>query len=124
MTLELVAILAAIIRLNWLFAGMVLTTMKAMGANPDNPWRKSNRTIWAELRPFYLPAVAVYIGKIVFEGEMSGWNIFFAAAALACWWIYKDVDEDDRWKRRRAKLVEKLERRGSRLVAVPAGGEA
>ena len=122
MTLDLILTLAGFIRLHWVVAGMVLLFTK--GADPDSPWRRPWRWAWAELRPFYLPAVAVYIGEMVFNGEMSGWNIFLAAAALACWWIYKDVDEDGRWKRRRAKLVEKLERRGSRLVAVPAGGEA
>jgi len=78
--------------------------------------------IWAELRPFYLPAVGVVITRLVLAGEMRGWNIFFEACALANWWFFKDVDDDDRWKRRKAKLVAMVQRQGSRLVVVPGGG--
>ena len=76
--------------------------------------------LWAELRPFYLPAVAVIISKHVMNGDILGWYAITDAAKIYGWWMLKDIGDDDRWKRRRAKVVEKVQRLGSRLVVVPA----
>lgn len=54
------------------------------------------------------------------HGEMVGWNAFFDALKLVNWFQLKDVDEDDRWKRRKAKLASKVAKRGGRLAVVPA----
>jgi len=103
----------------WTICSLILRYKRFLG--PDSFYIKPARWLWAELRPFYLPAVILRIGLLVMSGEMLGYNTLYMAAALANWFLYKDVDDDDRWKRRKAKLVEKIQRQGAHLVVVPAG---
>lgn len=105
------------VRLSWALAAIVLMSERGSG-------RLRAASVWviSELRPFYLPAVGLRIADLVVHGEMTGWNIFFSASALALWWFVKD-EGDDRWKRRRAKVTEKIARRGARLVVLPAGAK-
>jgi hypothetical protein len=38
------------------------------------------------------------------------------------WWLWRnDKDDDDRWKRRRTKLAEKVEQVGGKLTVTPVG---
>lgn len=46
----------------------------------------------------------------------EGLQIFWAAVVLVCWAMN---DGDDRWKRRRRKLAEKVGQLGGKLVVVP-----
>lgn len=55
--------------------------------------------------------------------ESTSWwhrpvNIFLALMYLGVWWIFKD-DGDDRWKKRRKKMLAKIKQVGRRLVIVP-----
>lgn len=112
----LVGVVACYIQVAWVLSGIVLELCKDFGrAKPSLA-----RRLFAELRPFYLLAVLVSIADLALNGEMLGWNTVFCALNLACWWIYKDADDDDRWKRRRRKVAEKVARLGGRLTVVPA----
>lgn len=115
--LELIGLLASEVRLIWVLCGMILSWTK--GHHHKKPISMALR-VWAELRPFYLPAVVFYMGDLVLKGEMRGWNIAFAFCALLNWYLLKDVGDDDRWKRRKKKAVEKIKQIGSRLVVAPA----
>lgn len=114
--MRLVVTLAGMVQLIWIMASIMILWF---GRHLD---LREIRWIWAELRPFYLPAALISIGDVVVHGQLRGWNILFAVCSLANWWFFKDVDKDDRWKRRKAKLVEKIQRQGARLVVVPSGG--
>lgn len=100
----------------WVYNGLIL---KMWFGRRDHPFLKTPRWVWAELRPFYLPAVVVHIVNLSMLGQVLGWNSFFIACTVLNWWLLKDADDDDRWKRRKRKLAEKIERQGARLVAVP-----
>jgi len=114
-TMRILIAFAAAVTTTWTLSGMALSTLKGAGYHS-----RLIRGLWAELRPFYLPAVAVLITNHVMAGEMIGWNTFAHTCQIANWFFFKDVDDDDRWKRRKAKLAEKIERRGGRLVVIPA----
>lgn len=116
--------LADFVRMVWLLSAAMIDFARLFGADLDHRAFRPLRWLFAELRPFYLPAVAIYIADLVISGTVLGWNTLNIFFALVSWWIYKDVDKDDRWKRRKKKLAEKIERRGARLVAVPVGGES
>jgi hypothetical protein len=82
------------------------------------------RTIWAELRPFYLPAIAVLIGQRFADGHIWGWAMVNNAAAILNWFFFKDIDKDDRWRRRGRKVLEKITATDRGLVVVPASDGA
>lgn len=109
----------------WSIASAVLFFGRLMGFG-GHPVLMGALRLWAELRPFYLPAVVVAIGGYVLAGEMLGWNTFYSACYIVNWFAYKDIDDedDDRWKRRKKKVLDAVARVGARLVVVPAGGGA
>lgn len=83
------------------------------------------RNVYHECKPFYWPAVIVMIAGDVYPHSfityVLNWVhwlnlVTFWIAWIAC----KDVDDDDRWKRRRRKLAEAVKSIGSKLVVVPA----
>jgi hypothetical protein len=101
----------------------VLVAAQLRLAKPARPARALR---WFhELRPFYLASVVTfYLTSAYLLGEPAYPLLLFGFVAdLLAWWLFKDVDkDDDRWKRRRRKLTEKIQRSGSRLVVVPEGG--
>ena len=117
--MELLVRLAGIITSAWVVSGMFFSLGKMLRVNLRQRfvWH-----VWAELRPLYLPAVAILVTHDVMTGNMLGWRAFVDACHIINWFYFRNVDEDDRWKRRRRKLAEKIEQRGGRLVAVPATG--
>jgi hypothetical protein len=81
--------------------------------------------IFFNLRPFYLPAVAVVTFAAIRRGDMTGADYFWNAVSWVGWaWIRSDKDDDDRWKRRREKLTAKVQEAGGKLVVVPVGANA
>jgi hypothetical protein len=78
------------------------------------------RWLFFELRPFYLPALGVYMG-IQLASKVPSWiNWLTFAIDLAIWFFYKDFkDDDDRWRKRRNKASQAIARVGARLVVVP-----
>ena len=123
-TVSAITSIADLVVASWCVAGLVLSLSKFVGIAGDRAGVRLARWVWAELRPLYLPAVAVIIAGYVMTGEMLGWHTFFSACSILNWFFYKDIDDDDRWKRRKAKLLARVTRRGGRLVAVPASGGA
>jgi len=78
------------------------------------------RFIHIELKPFYLPALVV--STVLFCRDGFSWDIaVHSGFGVLNWFLYRDLDDDDRWKRRKEKLAEKVSRSGSRLVVHPAG---
>jgi hypothetical protein len=82
--------------------------------------------VFHELRPFYLPAVAAqFAADTLLSNPSLGWRVLLAALNLLNWFLLKDAGgDDDRWKRRKAKLAEKVSQVGGRLVVEPAGAES
>jgi hypothetical protein len=76
------------------------------------------RVMQSQLRPLYLPAIACIA---ITEATNPTW---FAALVvtifLADWWITRNDDYDDRWRRRSRKAGELVARIGARLQVVPS----
>lgn len=99
----------------WILAGM---TLAAAGPGADAP---AARAVFHELRPLYLPAVAVFcVSGVLSSGDLPLMALA-AATQVWSWFLLKDRGgDDDRWKRRRKRAAEKISQVGSRLVVAPA----
>lgn len=85
----------------------------------DVPLRWVARLLWAELRPFYLPAMTVGLAYEAFTGNWSAFILSGVADPLY-WLLFKDIGgDDDRWRRRARAASETVARFGARLRAVP-----
>jgi hypothetical protein len=81
------------------------------------------RTIYHETRPFYWASVAAiwapdWYDKGVLAFLLNWLHYLWLVCYYVNWRMMKDVDDDDRWKRRRRKLAEAVKRVGDRLVVV------
>lgn len=105
----LLLILAFIADMVWVFAALTRRLTNDI---------KIVNWIFFELRPFFLPSVVVEIIDIAAHRTPDVWDCFFIASSIYIWFRYKGED-DGRWKKRRAKVLEKITRRGAKLVVVP-----
>lgn len=112
-----VVALANCVHIAWTYSGIIIFICKQIAIWSPPP---VVRWVFHETRPFYLPAVGIETIHTALTEKILGWNVLWISVAIAAWWIYKDLDEDDRWKRRRKKVSEKVSRIGSRLIVVPA----
>ena len=110
----------------WGWAGVILSINRIVAFKPK--FVAFCKTIFFEFKPFYLPSL--YLS--VFEGAVThmswGWNAAALLIGLFNYWMFRDLhDDDDRWKKRRKKLAEKVEQVGGKLVVVvprPAASSA
>lgn len=81
------------------------------------------RAIKWEIRPLYLPSIALqFVADFIHQDRhLNGWNFGAYGVALFMYWLLSktDRDDDDRWKRRKQRLAEKVEELGGKLVVVP-----
>jgi len=115
--IELLELATVLIVSSWSLASCCMSIIQTLrpGGVPQ-----TLRFIHNELKPFYLPALAVSTVLGCLDG--FSWNTaVHAGFGVLNWFLLKDLDDDDRWKRRKEKLVEKVSRSGSRLVVHPAG---
>lgn len=111
---------ATAISLLWLFAAAALR----LRAYLDDKAVALAYEIWAELK--YLALVsfltAPYL-SLLHRPQRNGimWAAFGTVLNGAMWWLYRDEgDDDDRWKRRRRKLAQKIAEVGGKLAVVPS----
>lgn len=114
---RIVDTIAATVGAMWIWSALFIMLTKVFGREPWSVWR----TLFHELKPFYLPACAVaYVcASIEQHKPLDPMQIVYFALSVASYWWWKDSDDDDdRWKRRRKKLVEKVTQRDGKLVVV------
>ena len=106
----------------WLIVAFVLTFGKILSRTPP----RLVGAVFHELRPFYLPATAVaFLADSMLGHPNLMWRLIVLGINLWNWWQYKDAgDDDDRWKRRRKRLAERVSEVAGRLTVVPARAEA
>jgi hypothetical protein len=76
------------------------------------------RVMRSELRPLYLPAIACIA---LTEATNPHWfAALWVAIFLVDWWVTRNDDHDDRWRRRARKAGELVARVGARLQVVPS----
>lgn len=114
--MKILQILLGSIEIFWIYSGSYIYFVRLAGKEPY----LLIRTMFHELKPFYLPSVVLlYLLSSFHEVKNAGDIILLFINALG-YWIYKDIDKDDRWKRRKERLAEKVTQVGSRLEVVPA----
>ena len=119
--IPLIFVASATVMSTWAMTSVMILTARRDGIDPPG-WV---RWCWAELRPCYLPANAVFAvaGFLISPWSLGGAAIT-VALGLLLWRLVKDIDDDDRWKRRKAKLAAMVARKGARLVVVPVSAGA
>jgi hypothetical protein len=121
--LLLVLLPAVLVTMVWPFAGLVLTTAHYLHRAESTV--NAARRVYHELRPFYLPAVAASHVIAVWLDGRDGMSYFTLAVDLLCWVAFRNSGgDDDRWKRRRKKLADRVSVVGGRLAVVSASGGA
>jgi hypothetical protein len=105
---------AGSVNIVWTFAGLWLLAYRKFMPTPPIV-----RTLWVELRPFYLPTVAVLIATDIARGAIWGWYLVWHIDWVVNWYLFRNADEDDRWKRRGRKVLEKIQATDHGLVVVP-----
>lgn len=99
----------------WIFTG-VLIKVHAAG--------RTARAVFHELKPFFWPAALLgYLCEIVRFGKpFDPFNLVAMGTCVLAWFMLRNAD-DDRWKRRRRQVAEKVAQVAGRLTVVPAGAE-
>lgn len=108
--------------INWVMPLIIILyiiTPKLFGERP-----RIISHVFFELRPLYIPAhIIVAIHHLTHNPTGNDWFDLTVGFALA-WMMWRYKDDDDRWKRRRRKLAEKVEAVGGKLTVVPVGSPA
>ena len=80
------------------------------------------RTTTLELKPLFWPTAFLTLWDTMARTDLTNFDKGWAVAGiLVGWYLIKRISEDDdRWKRRREKLLEKVSAVGGRLVITPA----
>lgn len=91
---------ARVVMIVWIWSGLLLAVSDLFKAGRPE-WC---RDLFHELRPFYLPAVLARNAYLATTAGTGGLFWFNAAVDVVCYFIYRNVDKDDRWKRRRDEL--------------------
>jgi hypothetical protein len=101
------AVVATLAQATWILCCWVLLISKDL--KRQRP--PLARAIWAELRPFYLPATAVTIAADFANGRIWGWFWMLSHASwILNWFLFKDIDDDDRWKEARPQTAREGQR--------------
>jgi hypothetical protein len=108
----------------WVITGCALMTDKIFGGRLAERAHAVLRTFYLEIKPFYLYLVAVKIIAAAFQRDVGFWDAFNCGLNICNWYQFKNLDDNDRWKRRRAKLKSKVEVLSGKLVVVPAGNRS
>jgi hypothetical protein len=105
----------------WTWAAMCIYLRKLLPrGNRSDRLVNGARHMYHEIRPFYVFLCCVAAVKYAADG-FNWTDVISNGVHVLNWYLYRDVDDDDdRWKRRREKLREKIEQVGGKLVVAPA----
>ncbi|HCT81109.1 MAG TPA: hypothetical protein DGT23_31980 [Micromonosporaceae bacterium] len=106
----------------WLVAVCAIAIDNMLGQRLGDRSRAAYRWLYLEIKPFFIYLV---VFKLVAAGllrHFDGWDVFAFAINIWNWYQFRNLDDDDRWKRRGEKLKSKVEVLRGKLVVIPAGG--
>jgi hypothetical protein len=106
--------------IDWLMPSVIILRMVSKLVTGEVPRVISHA--FFELRPLYLPAHVIVVAYQLAHGSPDWFNAVLGFALA--WVIWQVKDDDDRWKRRRRKVAEKVEAAGGKLTVVPVGSPA
>lgn len=107
----------------WVYLGAFVTVAfsRTFGKTPP----AAATTIYYELKPFILPLALVSSYLIpALNSQQATWADHLNTFCWAFHWWANRNDKDDRWKKRRTRLLETVQQTGARLTVVPASAEA
>lgn len=101
----------------WYICGLMIYTRKQRGLDLDSSRIiRSVRWYYHETKPFVIPLIVAMATFCPFPLVANAFDTLFNIWA---WFVFKDVDKDDRWKKRMYKAKSKVEISNSRLIVVP-----
>lgn len=107
----------------WCMSGCIITIDNMCGHRLAERGRAIARSLYLEIKPFYLYLIPLQYLLIALRRDVDVLDAVGAVLSVWNWLLFKDLDDDDRWKRRREKLRAKVEVVGGRLVVAPATGD-
>lgn len=122
LTLLLIETMCLIAMNVWGVSGIIIIVNKYSSFKFPDILINTARTYYHEIKVFYPVIMVIKAGCTMslheWDNPQSAIGFFLD---LACWWYIRDFDKDDedRWKRRKDKALEKVSRLGSRLVVQP-----
>ncbi len=105
----------------WPVSGMLVAIGRDLGINRKDPVFSFVLWMYHLGKPVYLPMLPVHLFFVWADPELTTIaKVIVTVASVVSWLVYHDIDnDDDRWKRLKDKLKEKVEVMGSKLVTVP-----
>lgn len=114
---DLIRHISSWVFLLWNWAGVFASVDKALDGKLGIVGDFSRKFI-SEVKPFYFPILVVwFVTQTMVKGPHWGTPLM-TAWYIVLYFIYKKYD-DDRWKKRKEKLLEKIEVAEGKLVVVP-----
>lgn len=105
----------------WLLSAMFFSTMIQSRIDPDGMALRVARWIFHELKPFYLFMAITRFGIHCLDLRPELWiHAAIFGMDLFNYHRYKNYDDDDRWKRRRRKILDKITITDGKLAVIPA----
>lgn len=102
----------------WLYSGVALYYNKQYKFGKT--FVAIAKFLYHEIKPFYWPIALIHqIDRWLDPNEHISIKIVGAILTFLTWQVFKNVDDDDRWKRRKQKLLEKVKVEAGKLVTVP-----
>jgi hypothetical protein len=105
----------------WLFSAIFLTFAKHRPVDPSSRGLRVARWIFHELKPFIRAMAVIRFGIHCLNLEPTLWiHAFVLGMDLWNYHWYKDVDDDDdRWRRRKQIVLDKIAVVDGRLAVTP-----
>lgn len=117
---ENISVFCALAIVAWMLSAIFIQQSKNR-LPPENTVLRIARWIFHELKPFFLTVAIVRFGTSSLPVDSWLWAhvIVFGIDCLN-WYFYKDIDDDDRWQRRKQKLLDKITITDGKLAVIPA----
>lgn len=102
----------------WAWSAVILQSIKRFRPDASGIMMKIIWVGYHELKSFYLPAVVTNaVTDIILRPHVFiVWRVVGIGAQVLVWYMWRNMDDDDRWKRRGKKIADIVKRAGSRLI--------
>lgn len=103
----------------WLLTAMMLYWEKMFGRRLPERARGWARRIYLEIKPFFLYLIVLDLVADAVRRDLTPWDYIFFAMNVFNYYNLRNLDDDDRWKRRLEKLKSKIQVSDGKLAVVP-----
>lgn len=104
----------------WLLTAMMLFWQKMLGKRLPERLHGWVRRVYLEIKPFFLYLLVLDLVADAVRRDLSAWDAILFALNVFNYYNLRNLDDDDRWKRRKAKLKEMVSVADGKLVVVPS----